>query len=74
MEYCLKNEKKKLYLKSVNLQEQKIEFTKHREEAKEFPEGSWYSDNELEFIAFHFSQDKDPKAYAIIKGMTSVYE
>lgn len=74
MEYVLKNEKKHLYLKSVNLSEQKIEFTKYRDEAKEYPEGSWYSDNELEFISFHFGEDKDPKAYSVIKDMKTVYE
>jgi len=74
MEYVLKNEKKHLYLKSVNLSEQKIEFTKHRDEAKEYLEGSWYSDNELEFISFHFGEDKDPKAYSVIKDMKTVYE
>ena len=68
MTYVLKNSEKGLYLKGIDTQNEKIEFTEHREEAKKY-DGDWYATTELEYAQFHFPQEKET-----LKNMQCVYE
>lgn len=68
MAYFLKNNAKGLYLKGIDTQNEKIEFTEHREEAKKY-DGDWYANTELEYAQFHFPQEKET-----LNSMQCVYE
>lgn len=68
MTYVLKNDTMGLYLKEIDTQNEKIEFTEHREEAKSY-DGDWYANTELEYAQFHFPQEE-----GILNGMRCFYE
>ena len=67
--YFLKNKDKQLYLKSIDTLNAKIEFTDKQNEAKQYEGGRWYADTELEYLIFHFPQEKE-----ILNNMHAVYE
>jgi len=66
--YYLKNNKG-LYLKSIDTEKEKIEFTENLSEAKSYPNGSWFAETELEFAQFHFPQEEEK-----LNDMRCVYE
>lgn len=68
MSYVLKNSGMGLYLKGIDTQNEKIDFTEHLEEAKRY-DGDWYATTELEYAQFHFPQEK-----GILNGMRCSYE
>ena len=65
--YFLKNDEG-IYLKDIDTANGEIFFTKNIEEARNFTNGSWFSDNQLEFIRFHFKDREE------IETMKTVYE
>ena len=67
--YYLKNKKKEIYLKKIDTQNETIEFTTKQEEAKNYTQGSWFAETELEFAQFHFPQEKE-----ILNEMCCVFE
>ena len=67
--YFLKNKKLGLYLKKIDTQNEAIEFTKEQEEAKNYTQGSWFAESELDFARFHF-----PEEEKVLNGMECVYE
>lgn len=67
--YVLKNKDKQLYLKSIDTENEKIEFTKEVNEAKVYDGGEWFANTELEFLQFHFPQHED-----VLENMETIYE
>lgn len=67
--YYLKNKDKGLYLKSIDTQNETIEFTDKQSEAKMYSGGEWFATTEKEFAEFHFPQEKD-----VLEHMCCVYE
>jgi hypothetical protein len=67
--YFLKNTDKELYLKSIDTLNAKIEFTDKQNEAKQYQNGEWFAVTELEYLMFHFPQEKE-----ILNNMHAVYE
>lgn len=65
--YFLKNNNG-TYLKEIDTANGEIFFTNDIKEAKNFTSGSWFSDNQLEFIKFHFKDRQE------IDTMKTVYE
>ena len=67
--YFLKNLKKQLYLKNIDTQKETIEFTENQSEAKNYTQGKWYAETELEFAQFHFPSEEE-----VLNEMVCVYE
>lgn len=49
-----------LYVKDIDTANKLLTFTEDKDEAKEWGDGHWYAQADLEFIQFHF-QDQYPK-------------
>lgn len=65
--YFLKNADG-VYLKDIDTANEEIHFTTDITEARNFTNGEWFSNNQLEFINFHFKDREE------IKTMRTVYE
>ena len=69
MTYYLKNEEKGLYLKNIDTENETIEFTRERKDAKKYDSGEWFATTELEFAQFHFPTEEET-----LEKMCCVYE
>ena len=47
------------YVKSLDTENHKLEFTKDVNEAKNYTGGSWFAETELDFLKFHFKEQKE---------------
>ena len=47
------------YVKSLDTENHKLEFTKDVNEAKNYTNGSWFAETELDFLKFHFKEQKE---------------
>lgn len=56
--YFLRNDKGE-YVKSIDNQNHKLEFTTDPFEAKNYTDGSWFAETELDFLKFHYKEFKD---------------
>lgn len=56
--YFLCNDKGE-YVKSLDTKEHKLEFTTDIDKAKNYTNGSWFAETELDFLKFHFKEYKD---------------
>jgi hypothetical protein len=54
----LKHSEKQLYLKAIDKQNDKLEFTENVAEAKPY-DNDWFAKAELEFIQFHYPDYKE---------------
>lgn len=45
------------FLKSIDTKDEKIKYTSDMSEAKQYS-NSWFSDTDIDFIKFHFKDDK----------------
>lgn len=62
MGYFLKTEDGQ-FLKAIDNAEGTIEFTDSIKEAKNYSQGSWFAETELDYIKFHFKEE--PKAQSL---------
>ena len=60
MTTLIKVRNKNEYLKSIDTRNEKIEYTNDKSQAKTYP-NMWFSDTEIDFIKFHFKDDKRSK-------------
>lgn len=56
MGYFLKTEDAE-FVKAIDNAEGTIEFTTKLSEAKNYTQGSWFAETELDYIRFHFKED-----------------
>jgi hypothetical protein len=56
--YFLRNDKGE-YVKSLDTENHVLEFTTDANEAKNYTNGSWFAETELDFLRFHFKEFKD---------------
>lgn len=56
--YFLRNDDGK-YVKSLDTEKHQLEFTEDINEAKNYSQGSWFAETELDFLKFHFKEHKD---------------
>ena len=56
--YYLRNDKGE-YVKSLDTENHALEFTTNKDEAKNYTNGSWFAETELDFLKFHFKEFKD---------------
>lgn len=54
----LKHSEKELFLKAVDNENDKLEFTENVDEAKYY-ENDWFANAELQFLKFHFPDYKE---------------
>lgn len=47
------------YVKSLDTENHVLEFTKDVNEAKNYIEGTWFAETELDFLKFHFKEQKE---------------
>lgn len=57
MTTLIKVRNKDEYLKSIDTKNGKIEYTNDKSQAKVYSD-TWFSDTEIDFIKFHFKDDK----------------
>lgn len=57
MTTLIKVKNKDEYLKSIDTKNGKIEYTNDKSQAKVYSD-TWFSDTEIDFIKFHFKDDK----------------
>ena len=57
MTTLIKVKNKDEYLKSIDTKNGKIEYTNDKSQAKVYTD-TWFSDTEIDFIKFHFKNDK----------------
>ena len=60
MTTLIKVKNKDEYLKSIDTKNGKIEYTNDKRQAKVYSD-MWFSDTEIDFIKFHFKDDKRSK-------------
>ena len=64
MGYFLKNEDAE-FVKAIDNAEGTIEFTDNIREAKNYSQGSWFAETELDYIKFHFKEEPKTKGLRV---------